>query len=292
MPELLGMRLHLSQEHALSFVPDGVGLEVALRRTTHLGVGAHPDDLEFMAWHPILQCFSKPDLWLSGVIVSDGRSSPRAEEYAGMADEDMVKVRLKEQQHAAVTGEYSALISLMHSETGPVMGGRDVESLVADIQEVLLATRPQVLFTHNLADRHPHHQRVVLAVVAALRRLGPEYYPDEFYGGEVWRSLDWMTTADKRVFDVSAHQNLTQALMGVYDSQIAGGKRYDQATAGRKRANATYYDPLSVDPWSALEYAMDLRPLLDQPDLRPSDYVCSLIDNFAQEVRRGLENAQ
>lgn len=286
------MALQLSQPTAMSFVPDSCPLDQALARTTHLGIGAHPDDLEFMAWHPILQCFSHPELWLSGVIVSDGRSSPRAEEYAGMADDEMVKVRLKEQQHAAVTGEYSALISLMHSETGPVMGRGSVQPLVDDLMQVLQATRPRVLFTHNLADSHPHHQRVVLAVIAALRRLGPEYFPAEFYGGEVWRSLDWMTTADKRVFDVSAHQNLTQALMGVYDSQISGGKRYDQATAGRKRANATYYDPLSVDPWTALEYAMDLRPLLEQPHLRPADYVCRLIDNFAQEVRRGLENAE
>ena len=41
---------------------------------------------------------------------------------------------------------------------------------------------------------------------------------------------------------VDRHENLHAALMGVFDSQIAGGKRYDLATAGRRRAHATYFE--------------------------------------------------
>ena len=270
------------------FVPDDHPLPQALERTSHLGVVAHPDDLEFMGWHPILQCQHDPDHRLSGVVASDGRSSPRAGLYAHYSDEEMVKVRLSEQQHAAVTGEYAAIASLMYQETGPVMGGKDTEPLVGDIMDVVRVARPGVIFTHNLCDRHPHHVVVVLATVEALRRLGPDYYPQEFYGGEVWRSLDWMNPADRLAFDVSDHQNLTAALMGIYDSQITGGKRYDQATAGRKRANATYSDPLTTDQSTALEYAMDLRPLLDDPQLAPVDYASRLIDNFLRDVRQRL----
>ena len=41
-------------------------------------------------------------------------------------------------------------------------------------------------------------------------------------------------------FDLSAHESLQAALIGVFDSQICGGKRYDLATQGRRRAHATY----------------------------------------------------
>ena len=80
--------------------------------------------------------------------------------------------------------------------------------------------------------------------------------------------------------------------MGVYDSQITGGKRYDLATAGRKRANATYYDPLVTDQSTALEYGMDLMPLLHDPKLSPSDYVAGLIANFRGEVTGRLDELQ
>jgi LmbE family N-acetylglucosaminyl deacetylase len=227
-----------SQPEAHTFVPDGTSPEVALARTTHLAVGAHPDDLEFMGWKPILDCFENEALWYTGVICSDGRASPRADQYANYGDEAMIKVRLKEQRHAAITGEYSAMIHLMHSERGAVMGGSP-RPLVEDLKEIVAATEPQQIITHNLADSHPHHLVVAVALVAALREM--EYRPVSFYGGEVWRGLDWLTHEDKVTFDVSSHQNLTSALMGVFDSQIAGGKRYDLATAGRKRANATYH---------------------------------------------------
>lgn len=274
-----------SQPEAHVFVPDGSPSSSALRRTTHLAIGAHPDDLEFMAWHPILECFEQPSLWFTGVVASDGRASPRAGQYAGTSDEAMVEVRLKEQRHAAVTGEYSAVVHLMHSERSAVMEGQP-RLLVEDLKQVIAATQPRHLFTHNLADSHPHHLVVAVAVITALREL--DYRPESFYGGEVWRGLDWLTHQHKVVFDVSGHQNLSAALMGVFDSQITGGKRYDLATAGRKRANATYYHATTTDQTTALEFCMDLRPLLERPELHPADYVGELIGAFQTEVQGRL----
>jgi LmbE family N-acetylglucosaminyl deacetylase len=271
------------------FVPDRSSVETATERTTHLGIGAHPDDLEFFGWHPILQCFEHSTQWYTGVVASDGRSCPRSGQYCDYGDEEMVQVRLKEQKHAATVGEYSCLISLLYSETGEVMQGSP-RPLVEDLKLVLSATKPDHIVTHNLADSHPHHLVVALAAVTALREL--DYHPETFYGGEIWRALDWLTTTDKLIFDVSSHQNLSNALMGVYDSQITGGKRYDLATAGRKRANATYYDPLSTDTATALEYGMDLMPLLRDRTLSPSDYVSRLIKNFRNEVSGRLKALQ
>lgn len=274
-----------SQAEAHVFVPDGTPVESALERTTHLAVGAHPDDLEFMGWNPILQCFENEALWFTGVIASDGRASPRAGQYASYSDEAMVKVRLKEQRHAAITGEYSAVVHLMHSELGEVMGGSP-RAMVKDLKAVIEATRPQHITTHNLADSHHHHLVVAMSLIAALREL--DYRPETFYGGEVWRGLDWLTHEDKVTFDVSSHQNLTAALMGVFDSQITGGKRYDLATAGRKRANATYHHATSTDQTTAMEFAMNLMPMLDDPELDPGEFVGNLIARFQSEVQQRL----
>ena len=64
--------MKLSQESAQIFVPDQLPLGVGLPRTTHLGIGAHHDDLEIMAAHGILECFASAERWFTGVVVTDG----------------------------------------------------------------------------------------------------------------------------------------------------------------------------------------------------------------------------
>ncbi|MEO6788927.1 MAG: PIG-L family deacetylase, partial [Chthoniobacteraceae bacterium] len=64
------MKFHLPS--ADIFVPDGLPAADALARVTHLGIGAHQDDLEFMAFHGILQCFHSDTEWFGGVTCTNG----------------------------------------------------------------------------------------------------------------------------------------------------------------------------------------------------------------------------
>ena len=80
----------------------------------------------------------------------------------------------------------------------------------------------------------------------------PRARPAQLYGCEVWRDLDWMLDEEKVVFDLSAHESLQAALLGVFDSQICGGKRYDLATQGRRRAHATYAASHGTDEATSL----------------------------------------
>jgi LmbE family N-acetylglucosaminyl deacetylase len=155
---------------------------------------------------------------------------------------------------------------------------------VEDIAALLKATRPQVVFTHNLADKHETHVAVVLRVIAAIRSLPEDERPQKLYGCEVWRDLDWMLDSDKIVFDLSQQENLQAALLGLYDSQISGGKRYDLASLARRRANATYFASHGVDDATGLAYAMDLTSLIANPELDIRTYVQGYIERFAQDV--------
>ncbi|MGA7282398.1 MAG: hypothetical protein WBZ40_11535, partial [Acidimicrobiia bacterium] len=51
----------LGNDGAQVFVPDGAELDQALERTTHMAVGAHPDDLPLMGFHGIIECFGRAD---------------------------------------------------------------------------------------------------------------------------------------------------------------------------------------------------------------------------------------
>lgn len=279
------IRFHL--ETAEIFVPDGIAPAEALARTTHLAVSAHHDDIEIMAASPILECFQQDALWFSGVVVTDGRGSPRDDLYKNYTDEEMRKVRFKEQRKAAVVGEYAAQVMLDYPSK-VVKNASDTRP-VEDLAAIIAAARPQYIFTHNLADKHDTHVASALRVIAAIRSLPVELRPQKLYGLEVWRNLDWMMDSDKAAFDLTPHENLQAALLGVFDSQISGGKRYDLAAMGRRKANATFAESHGVDLTQGLSFGMDLTPLVLDPNLSINSYVQEYIARFAADVAGKLE---
>ena len=269
------------------FVPDGLEPEQALRRTTQMAISAHQDDIEIMAAAPILQCFQQEDQWFTGVVVTDGRGSPRDDLYKDYTDEQMRTVRLKEQKKAALVGEYAAQVLLDYPSQ--VIKDGSSRQPVEDIAWLLGVAHPDAVFTHNLADKHDTHVAVAMKVISAIRSLPANERPHKLYGCEVWRDLDWMVDSDKVPFDLSAHENLQAAMLGVFDSQICGGKRYDLATIGRRRANATYYASHGVDVSLGMAYAMDLTPLIEDPEREISLFISEHLERFAQDVSDRLK---
>ena len=276
----------MNRETAEIFVPDALPPGEALRRTTHLAVSAHQDDIEIMAASPILECFQRSDRWFTGVVVTDGRGSPRNGIYERYSDEEMRLVRSREQRKAAVLGEYAAQIMLDYPSS-EVKGGSVAP--VEDLAAILKATRPQQVYTHNLADKHDTHVAVALRLVAAIRSLPKNERPKKLYGCEVWRGLDWMVDSEKVGFDLSRQENLQAALLGVFDSQISGGKRYDLASLARRRANATYFESHGVDMATGLSFGMDMTALILEGGPEPLGFIQESMQRFMQDVTDRLQ---
>jgi hypothetical protein len=194
----------------------------------------------------------------------------------------MMAVRQREQEQAASVGRYGAMIQLDYPSK-VVKDPRDT-TLRDDLRAILAATRPRVVYTHNPADKHETHIAVVVPVLQAIRALPREQRPAQVHGCEVWRGLDWLGDEEKVVHDLSAHENLAAALNGIFDSQIAGGKRYDLATLGRRRANATFFASHATDNAQMLAFAMDLTPLAHDDSLDIVSYVTGFIDRFREDV--------
>ena len=275
------MKFHL--DTAEIYIPNDMPEGQALARTTHLCIAAHQDDIEIMAAHPIVECFQLEDQWFTGVVVTDGRGSPRDSLYKAYTDEEMRVVRFKEQRKAAVVGEFAAQIML--DIPSSVIKDASQNGPVGDILTILRTTQPKFVYTHNLADKHDTHVAVALRVIEALRKLDEAERPERVLGCEVWRALDWMVDSDKVTMDLSSHENLQMALLGVFDSQIAGGKRYDLASMGRRRANATYWGSHGVDETTGLSYGMDMTRLITDLSLNPAEFVGEFVQRFAADVQ-------
>ena len=278
------MKLH--QPSARIFVPDEKPVPEALQRITHLGIGAHQDDLEFMAFHGIMECFARDDKWFGGVTCTNGSGSSRSGAYKDYTDSQMMAVRRKEQDTAAIVGQFGLMFQLDYPSSA-IKSATD-PSLKNDLKEILSASRPEVVYTHNLADKHDTHLGVVVAALQAMRELPLEQRPVKVIGCEVWRNLDWMADADKVLMDVSGHDNLAAALNGVFDSQIAGGKRYDLATLGRRASNATFFDSHATDKSNQLILGMDLTPLVKDESLDILEFVFAHIAKLHEDVKARL----
>lgn len=270
-------------------IPDQTDGPAAFARTTHLGIGAHQDDLEFMAFEGILACYDRSDRWFGGIIMTDGRSSSRKGPYAGWSDDQIAAERVKEQHAAARLGQYSFIAQLGYQSKE--VRGADKTDPVDDLVTLLSAARPEVVYLHNPADKHDTHVACFARCIEALRRLPPSARPAKVLGCEVWRALDWMVDSEKVAMPVSARPELAQALNEVFATQIVGGKRYDLAVLARRAANATFHDAHASDTESALQWAMDLTPLIQDDSLDVTTFTLGFLERLQQDVAARLRRA-
>ena len=276
----------LSNAGADIFVPDGVVVQEALARTTHLAIGAHHDDLEIAAYPAIESCFENPDAWFAGVVVTDGRGSSRTGPYENYSDDEIREIRRREQIRAAMLGDYSVVIQLDY-QSNEIKEGINY-GLVADLEAVLVAAGAGEVTSHQPLDRHATHIAVFYHVLEALRRLPKEQKPETFLGAEVWGKLDWLSSTQKLTLDSGRREHLAQALIGVFDSQIAGGKRYDLGEIGHRHANATYGESHTSDEFSQASLAVDLSGLLDDPARSARQFALNAVERFRDETEQRL----
>ena len=254
----------------------------ALSRATHLAIGAHQDDLEIFAYHGIEQCYQQSNKWFVGITVTDGSGSSRENQYSQYSDAEMKQVRLAEQNKAAFIGEYSIQYQLGYPSTA--LKTKSNTAVTQDLLQILRHTpNLEVLYLHNLFDKHDTHVGVTLKCLQALKQIPIKKHPTKIYGCEVWRDLDWFNDSEKITLSTSNRENLANALLGVFDSQISGGKRYDKATQGRRYANATFGSSHSTDKTDSVTYAIDLKPLLNS-SISLSQFITDKIENFKSDA--------
>ena len=255
--------------------------EKYLAKTTDLCFSAHQDDIEIMAYGPISKCYRDKNNWFTGVVITDGAGSPRSGIYENYTNEDMKAIRIEEQHNAAIVGEYASAILLGYPSS--VVKGKEKTDIKEDIKAIIRATKPETIYVHNLADKHATHVACAVTVLDAIRELKDNEKPKKVLGLEVWRGLDWMVDSEKVCLDTSKYPNVEAAVLGVYDSQISGGKRYDLAAVGRRLANATFFESHDVDDMTSMSYAMDLTPLISS-NMSYTEYVNGYIDSFKKNV--------
>ncbi|MCL2376883.1 MAG: PIG-L family deacetylase [Defluviitaleaceae bacterium] len=273
--------MKLTNTKAEVFIPSKIDPNAALVQTTDLCIAAHHDDIEIMAYHAIAECFGSTNRHFTGVVVTDGGGSLRSGVYADHTDEDMKAIRATEQKTAACIGRYSAQLLLAYPSSE--VKDPNNRAVVDELKDIILVCSPEVLYMHNLADKHDTHVALALRTIEALREIDINARPKRVVAMEVWRGLDWLRDEDKAVFDTSAYPNLSAALISLFDSQISSGKRYDLAIQGRRLANATFFASHAEDHLNSAAFGLDITDLVNS-NVNPADFIATYIDKFKNEV--------
>jgi LmbE family N-acetylglucosaminyl deacetylase len=278
--------MKFSRTEADVYAPDGTPPGRALARTTHLCVAAHQDDIEIMAQSGISACYGSADRYFTGVVVTNGSGSPRTGPYASRSDAEMQAIRREEQRCAARIGKYNLQLQLSHPSVDVKAPGN--AAVGADLRAIFEGCAPEIVYLHNPADKHDTHVAVLVRCIEALRSLPPGRRPRLVVGCEVWRGLDWLVDADKVLLDASLHPELAAELLKAFDSQIAGGKRYDLAALGRRAANATFHTSHRTDAAKAVVWAIDLTPIIADEALSLREYTLGYVERLRVDVAARL----
>jgi len=170
---------------------------------------------------------------------------------------------------------------------------RSARALLVETSEGIWAfasDRPADALAAGLIDRSDGKFR--LAIDGKAFPAGPEAVDAfEKIGKDCEQRSGWQygQDDDKQMLPASSRSNIAAALVGVFDSQVTGGKRYDLATAGRRLANATYFASHGTDQESALNFGMDLTPLVEDPSLDVATYVLGFVDRFRADVEKRVK---
>ncbi|MBN2880100.1 MAG: PIG-L family deacetylase [Clostridia bacterium] len=267
------------------YIPDGSDIKNALQRTTVLCIAAHQDDAEIMAYHAIQECYHSKNKFFTSIIITDGAGSEKINESRRYSAEEIKKIRLNEQKRAAKVGKYSAQIQMGYS-SGELRGND--KRIIDDLTNIIIACKPEYIFTHNLADKHPTHVAAALRAMDALKAIEDKTWLKAFVGLEVWRGLDWLSDDDKLIFDASQNQRLARSLIRTFKSQIKGGKRYDDAVLGRRRANAVFYRADKADEMKYATYGMDMSEIVFNGK-SPEEYISEHINGFKKDIINNIE---
>lgn len=264
------------------FIPDGASLEEAVERSTILAVGAHPDDIEMLAFHGIRKAYDEGGGLLFGVVLTSGAGT-----LPGMQDEDSQEERRArrraEQHEAAILGRYSAVVMLDHP--CPDVKDRNCSDIDNELAAIIEAIRPETVYLHNPFDRHDTHVAASMRTVSALRSVAAKgFAPAHVWACETWRGLDWLIQCDRSTLEVTDDDGLAERLIGVFHSQFDESGRYGAAMRGRRISNAVWHESQQSGTGGEAIMAIDMLPLIEDPVIHMDAFARHVMGRFEADV--------
>ena len=188
-----------------------------------LGIGAHPDDLEFLCAGTLALYAARGDRVVMAVATNGNVGSPT------LSREEIAHVRKREQE--AACREIGAELIWMDFDDEWLFNDRPTRTVFLD---AIRKAEPDVMFVHAPSDYHPDHRvagqvaedcripaavRLVETTLAAAPRVPHVFHMDTIGGVDFAPEayVDISTVIDAKRCMLSAHESQDTWLRALYD---------------------------------------------------------------------------
>lgn len=248
--------------------------KIPLGHCKTLVFGAHQDDVEILGQRWAFDAYSSGARDFFGVVVANGAGKkPRSPRLTDLSTAAMCRLRNNEQKVAADIGEYGGCFMLSHASDS--IRHRRNQDVVDEFREILMATTPEIVVTHNPIDLHTTHIGVYHHVTWAVQSLPQKKRPKFFYGGEVWGDMSrWHVALNGRagteLIDSTNSLEFLTRLLGPFISQndIMG---YNSRIPMLLRLRAGLMDPYENTGMTAVQIVFNMNELISGK-MTPAEY--------------------
>ena len=155
---------------------------------------------------------------------------------------------------------------------------------VEEIAEIIRACRPEIVYTHNLADKHDTHVAVAMRTIAAIRSLPAGQRPKRCIRLKYGAGLTGSTTMKKSALTPPSTPTLRRC-SGIRQPDC--GRQALRQRAG-PQARERHFRKHDTDDVKA-SYGLDIAELVNS-DMDYFDFINRFIKNFRKDVEERIRS--
>ena len=178
-------------------------------------------DVERLGADGIVDSLYNPNKSFVGVVTMAPTNIQNNGLYSLYNPEDMISIRLAEQQKAANIGSYNSTYILNHKDED------DDESIIDDYVNLIKAYKPEVIYTYSPFEKNKEKIRILKLVITAISRIIDNYHPKLVLGVSLDSDDNFLATNKFVKLGTSKKYDFVKNMLSVYDTAIENNEKLD-----------------------------------------------------------------
>lgn len=169
-------------------------------------------DIERLGSDGIIDSLYNPNKSFVGVVTMAPTNIKNGGLYSLYNPEDMISVRLTEQQKAANLGSYNSTYILNHKNTD------EDEDIIDDYVNLIKAYKPETIYTYSPFEKDLNKVRILKLVITAISRIVDNYHPNLVLGVSLDNNINFISNEKLVKLGINKKLNFVNSILSVYDS--------------------------------------------------------------------------
>lgn len=169
-------------------------------------------DIERLGADGIIDSLYNPNKSFVGVITMAPSNIKNGGLYSLYNPEDMISIRLTEQQKAANIGSYNSTYILNHKNSD------EDEEIIDDYVNLIKAYKPETIYTYSPFEENESKVRILKLVITAISSIVDDYHPNLVLGVSLDNNITFVSNDKLVKLGINKKIDFVNSMLSVYDS--------------------------------------------------------------------------